>query len=492
MDVNACSVPRSLSPDGFLNQTGEVSQVSFFQFYFSFHNMNPPNVSENKRRWSALIQRPGSAGTDSTPASPSHGNVFKRPSSSSGLGNGNSWRTWDIFSASSATAPAVSGRPGVPFRTVDSVPLPSHPKPPKPQRRYSLLLTSSKRQDSAQPSLDSPDSKFPERTKPLDARSPFGKTFPSILGLSSLSISRTSTLDSTADDKDRGRSLFRIKRGKSASVEDPSRSASRARSSSPFSFPRFSRRDPSPTNPQPIPLSHDDADLSDASTLHPRSTAFSDDDSGDDNATDGDDDSSTDDFFLDPITERNTERNAVIPPPADTGVGHEIEDPDPVGEGVNIVVAPEPYFPSTLNSTPSTRGKRSTRRRRTLDPLHFHTSQPVFQRDRCSITITQGDPVGKLGGRKKRRYVVASDLSEESRYAVEWGIGTVLRDGDEMWVVTVVENESKSMSSFVFAYAPQSQHVLADPAVPNTVDKTQKLRSQQEVVPSFLSFMGWR
>jgi len=158
------------------------------------------------------------------------------------------------------------------------------------------------------------------------------------------------------------------------------------------------------------------------------------------------DDSSSDDFF-DPITERNTERNAVIPPPVEIGSGHEIEDPDPVGEGVNIVVAPEPYFPSTLNSTPSTRGKRSTRRRRTLEPLHFHTSQPVFQRDRCTITITQGDPVGKLGGRKKRRYVVASDLSEESRYAVEWGIGTVLRDGDEMWLVTVVENESKSMSS---------------------------------------------
>ena len=55
--------------------------------------------------------------------------------------------------------------------------------------------------------------------------------------------------------------------------------------------------------------------------------------------------------------------------------------------------------------------------------------------------------MGKLGERKKRRYVVASDLSEESRYAVEWGIGTVLRDGDEMWLVTVVENESKSMSS---------------------------------------------
>jgi hypothetical protein len=179
--------------------------------------------------------------------------------------------------------------------------------------------------------------------------------------------------------------------------------------------------------------------------VHPRNTAFSDDDSGDEtNPADADidnDDSSIDDILLDPITERNTERNALIPPPVDT-LGVEIEDPDPVGEGVNIVVAPEPYFPTT----PSIRGaKRTPRKRRTLDPLPFHTSRPVFQRDRCTITITQGDPEGKLGGRRKRRYVVASDLSEESRYAVEWGIGTVLRDGDEMWLVTVIENESKSM-----------------------------------------------
>lgn len=270
-----------------------------------------------------------------------------------------------------------------------------------------------------------------------------------------LGLSRTSTRDSATDDKDsRGRSLFSLKRSKSSSAapaenfpDAPSRSVSRARSQSPFSFYLFNRpRDPSPTNLQPIPLSQSDADLSDAaSTVHPRNTAFSDDDSGDEtNPADADidnDDSSIDDILLDPITERNTERNALIPPPVDT-LGVEIEDPDPVGEGVNIVVAPEPYFPTT----PSIRGaKRTPRKRRTLDPLPFHTSRPVFQRDRCTITITQGDPEGKLGGRRKRRYVVASDLSEESRYAVEWGIGTVLRDGDEMWLVTVIENESKSM-----------------------------------------------
>jgi len=58
---------------------------------------------------------------------------------------------------------------------------------------------------------------------------------------------------------------------------------------------------------------------------------------------------------------------------------------------------------------------------------------------------------------------LASDLSDESRYALEWGIGTVLRDGDEMLIVTVVENESK-----------------IDPAAANPADRATKLRSQQE------------
>jgi nucleotide-binding universal stress UspA family protein len=95
----------------------------------------------------------------------------------------------------------------------------------------------------------------------------------------------------------------------------------------------------------------------------------------------------------------------------------------------------------------------------------MNTSRPVFSRDRCTITIRHGNPAKALeeSGRRPRRYVVASDMSEESRYAVEWGIGTVLRDGDEMLIVHVNENEGK-----------------VDPALPNTADRTLKVRSQQE------------
>ncbi|KAG8703241.1 hypothetical protein FRC11_010882 [Ceratobasidium sp. 423] len=53
-----------------------------------------------------------------------------------------------------------------------------------------------------------------------------------------------------------------------------------------------------------------------------------------------------------------------------------------------------------------------------------------------------------------------TDPVEESRFAVEWGIGTVLRDGDEMIVVNVQETESKLDEV--------------------TTDKSQKIKNQQE------------
>ncbi|KAF9219177.1 adenine nucleotide alpha hydrolases-like protein [Gyrodon lividus] len=180
--------------------------------------------------------------------------------------------------------------------------------------------------------------------------------------------------------------------------------------------------------------------------------------------------------MFDFVTERNTEQNAQIAVVGSDGLligeidadgdGDAAMDPDPLGEGVNVVVPPEPYFPSTLNrsSFTSMRGKRGGVKRKKSkhhETLPHSTSRPLFQRDRCTITVIQGDP--EASGRRKRTYVVASDLSEESRYAVEWGIGTVLRDGDEMLIVTVVENENK-----------------VDPPIPNPADRATKLRSQQE------------
>jgi hypothetical protein len=276
-------------------------------------------------------------------------------------------------------------------------------------------------------------------------------------GLSVLSLSRTNTRESSNGDEKvtRGRSMLQGDRTRSSSDAvldtDTSRSVSRARSQSPFSFRRFRQREFSPT-PQPLPLASIEADLPGLSAVRPR-TAFDDPDSGDEAVGEGEEteDEWSDDALLDPVTERNTERNALVTSPSSTEGMASLDldvdlEPDPLGEGVNVIVPPEPYFPSTLDyASSSQKGKKNPRRRKSTrqEPLPLLKSRPIFLRDRCAIEITQGDPEAKLNGRKHKRYVVASDLSEESRYAVEWGIGTVLRDGDELMIVTIIENESK-------------------------------------------------
>jgi hypothetical protein len=289
--------------------------------------------------------------------------------------------------------------------------------------------------------------------------------------ISSLSLSRTNTTNCN-DDKDkekeaRGRSSSKGKPRSSSFVipstskdKDKDRDTAsftskeslRARSQSPFSLRRFRSRDRD-QSPAPLPLEESDSESITSRrspAVRPR-TAFTDDpDSGSEYAgeeTEEEDDDWSDDTagMFDFVTERNTEQNAQIAVVGSDGLligeidvdgeGDAAMDPDPLGEGVNVVVPPEPYFPSTLNrsSFTSTRGKRGGVKRKKSkhhEAIPLSTSRPLFQRDRCTITLVQGDP--DSSGRRKRTYIVASDLSEESRYAVEWGIGTVLRDGDEM------------------------------------------------------------
>ena len=148
------------------------------------------------------------------------------------------------------------------------------------------------------------------------------------------------------------------------------------------------------------------------------------------------------------MTELNTERNAQTVAPEAPGLDE--PDMDPLGEGVNVIVPPEPLFPTTLHGGHGARRSMTmaSRRKNTarlVEHLPLDTSRPIFQRNRCTIRLVNGDPVKVLeeSGRKARRYVVASDLSMESKYAVEWSVGTVMRDGDEMIVVTVAEGEGK-------------------------------------------------
>lgn len=296
-----------------------------------------------------------------------------------------------------------------------------------------LSRSNSRTSDSGAPSPPPPPPASSSRYSGAFSR----KSFSSMMGgLSALSLSRSST----NDDKERGRSRTKDEgQPRSASVmseksgdETDMNIFARARSTSPFHRRRSKKRDGSPSV-EALKLSQSDVESDfEGRAIRPRNNAFStDDDSADDDDDDDESDNSwDDDDVLDPITEQNTEKNAIVAIPHENDV---LDGPDPLGEGVNIVVPPEPYFPSTLNSD-SRRGNPKRKKSIRHVSLPSVTSRPTFLRDRCIITLIQGDPVRALeeSGRRARRYVVASDLSEESRYAVEWGIGTVLRDGDEL------------------------------------------------------------
>ncbi|KAJ5772994.1 hypothetical protein N7457_007890 [Penicillium paradoxum] len=49
--------------------------------------------------------------------------------------------------------------------------------------------------------------------------------------------------------------------------------------------------------------------------------------------------------------------------------------------------------------------------------------------------------------RRRRKYLIATDLSEESVYALEWTIGTVLRDGDTIFAIYVMNEDSSTASA---------------------------------------------
>ncbi|TFK28013.1 hypothetical protein FA15DRAFT_665772 [Coprinopsis marcescibilis] len=369
--------------------------------------------------------------------------------------------------AAESGAPVKTSRPSSIIRNF-SFESPPTSRPSTPKRRASANILTTQPQDldnqASQLILNALERTSSQQSKAGNNDNPRHSFLSSMMG--SLSLSRTNTRES---NDDRGRSMFSkrksLSRPPSANTDKSDRSQSRARSSSPF-LSRWRTREASPP-PQPVLMNQSDVDLSEPESLHQARTAFTE-DSDNDNTDDNDsDDSESDEDYFDPITERNTEQNSMVAP-APSELLPEAEDADPVGEGVNVVVPPEPYFPTSLNALANSRGKRNPRRRKTMrlhEPLPLHTGRPVFQRDRCTITITQGDPDTKLVEmkRKRRRYVVASDLSEESRYAVEWGIGTVLRDGDEMLLVNVVETDSK-----------------IDPDRPNGADRSSKVRNQQE------------
>lgn len=78
--------------------------------------------------------------------------------------------------------------------------------------------------------------------------------------------------------------------------------------------------------------------------------------------------------------------------------------------------------------------------------LNISPIQSSPEAHRCVRQIVRGDYVqfaddAQKGLRRQRVYLVSTDLSDEAAYALEWTIGTVLRDGDTLLAVYAVDEE---------------------------------------------------
>lgn len=99
---------------------------------------------------------------------------------------------------------------------------------------------------------------------------------------------------------------------------------------------------------------------------------------------------------------------------------------------------------STSSSAPTQSANDLSESKSITSSQRLTASRPIFEKNRCTITLVHGEYERySKESKRPRRYIVASDGSEESSYAIEWTIGTVLRDGDEMLVVSMMETDTK-------------------------------------------------
>ena len=81
--------------------------------------------------------------------------------------------------------------------------------------------------------------------------------------------------------------------------------------------------------------------------------------------------------------------------------------------------------------------------------LAIHESDILNSPDRTVMTIVRGEflELEKSGEfSRQRKYLVSSDLSPQATYAMEWAIGTVLREGDILYVAQALGKDEEPSS----------------------------------------------
>jgi hypothetical protein len=149
---------------------------------------------------------------------------------------------------------------------------------------------------------------------------------------------------------------------------------------------------------------------------------------------------------------------------------------------------------SGLNSANSSDADISDIRRAqklSINMSHIDTSVP----NRVIRTILRGDfstmqEEAEEGLRRQRLYLVATDLSDEAIYALEWTIGTILRDGDTLLAIYAVDEETGTGKSIDTDISSSVQIGEGAKAAQDTVDamtsQTEKM-NQSSRTPSLLA-----
>lgn len=138
-----------------------------------------------------------------------------------------------------------------------------------------------------------------------------------------------------------------------------------------------------------------------------------------------------------------------------TSIQREIEEESDTDDELIRITEANRFIPANTQPTQSTQQQRprskslrsqSVSTRRHL--LVFADTPTITKKsDRIIVSNRYGaGPEGSLSSdlkpsRKCRSYLVACDFSDESFHAIEWTMGTMMRDGDKLYIVTAVNRD---------------------------------------------------
>ena len=112
------------------------------------------------------------------------------------------------------------------------------------------------------------------------------------------------------------------------------------------------------------------------------------------------------------------------------------------------------------------------------------------QKARCIRQVLRGAyqslaEEAKQGLRRQRMYLVATDLSEEAAYALEWTIGTVLKDGDTLFAIYCADVADVADAESRAGRAPHEETAVgigeAGPLLDDTVEVVRVLSNADQL-----------